>query len=186
VRARFRFLAENGADIVVGHHPHVLQGLEWFGNVPIAYSLGDFLFHNSLPSVRRRNFVRMEMGLYAPKELERDADKFSRGALLTVQISGARKSISWQPFRQDPDLRPRLCEGETRIQDLKRLNDLSVALQNPEDWRHFLADSIVDAAHRANIGRLRIAEVVKLALRFRPKWRYVPLGMKWLLQRLKV
>ena len=27
-RARFRFLAENGADIVVGHHPHALQGLE--------------------------------------------------------------------------------------------------------------------------------------------------------------
>ena len=50
-RARFRFLAENGADLVVGHHPHVLQGLEWVGNVPVAYSLGDFLFHNSLPHV---------------------------------------------------------------------------------------------------------------------------------------
>jgi poly-gamma-glutamate capsule biosynthesis protein CapA/YwtB (metallophosphatase superfamily) len=33
-----------GADLVIGHHPHVLQGVERYGNGLIAYSLGNFLF----------------------------------------------------------------------------------------------------------------------------------------------
>jgi poly-gamma-glutamate capsule biosynthesis protein CapA/YwtB (metallophosphatase superfamily) len=33
-----------GADLVVGHHPHVLQGFEWYRGHLVAYSLGNFLF----------------------------------------------------------------------------------------------------------------------------------------------
>ncbi len=33
-----------GADAVIGHHPHVLQGIERYRNGVIAYSLGNFLF----------------------------------------------------------------------------------------------------------------------------------------------
>ena len=33
-----------GADLVVGHHPHVLQGFEWYKGRLIAYSLGNFVF----------------------------------------------------------------------------------------------------------------------------------------------
>lgn len=33
-----------GADIVIGHHPHVLQGVEHYGNGVIFYSLGNFTF----------------------------------------------------------------------------------------------------------------------------------------------
>jgi poly-gamma-glutamate synthesis protein (capsule biosynthesis protein) len=32
-----------GASLVVGHHPHVLQGMEVYQNAPIIYSLGNFL-----------------------------------------------------------------------------------------------------------------------------------------------
>ncbi len=33
-----------GADIVVGHHPHVMQKFEYYNNKPIFYSLGNFIF----------------------------------------------------------------------------------------------------------------------------------------------
>jgi poly-gamma-glutamate capsule biosynthesis protein CapA/YwtB (metallophosphatase superfamily) len=33
-----------GADLVVAHHPHVLQGLEWYKGRLVAYSLGNFVF----------------------------------------------------------------------------------------------------------------------------------------------
>lgn len=33
-----------GADLVVGHHPHVVQGVESYHGVPIFYSLGNFTF----------------------------------------------------------------------------------------------------------------------------------------------
>ncbi|MBR5510460.1 MAG: CapA family protein [Lachnospiraceae bacterium] len=35
-----------GADLIVGCHPHVLQGFEYYKNVPIVYSLGNYLFGN--------------------------------------------------------------------------------------------------------------------------------------------
>jgi hypothetical protein len=39
-----RRLIDAGAAVVVGHHPHVPQGIERYGRGLIAYSLGDFLF----------------------------------------------------------------------------------------------------------------------------------------------
>lgn len=35
-----------GADLVLGSHPHVLQGFEYYKGVPIVYSLGNFIFNN--------------------------------------------------------------------------------------------------------------------------------------------
>lgn len=39
-----RKLVDNGVDIVVGHHPHVLQPIEIYKGKPIFYSLGNFIF----------------------------------------------------------------------------------------------------------------------------------------------
>lgn len=39
-----RKLIDNGVDIIVGHHPHVLQGIEIYKERPIFYSLGNFIF----------------------------------------------------------------------------------------------------------------------------------------------
>jgi poly-gamma-glutamate synthesis protein (capsule biosynthesis protein) len=33
-----------GADVIIGHHPHVLQGIERYKSGVIVYSLGNFLF----------------------------------------------------------------------------------------------------------------------------------------------
>jgi poly-gamma-glutamate synthesis protein (capsule biosynthesis protein) len=38
-------LIDSGADAVLGTHPHVLQGLEFYKDKPIAYSLGNFWFN---------------------------------------------------------------------------------------------------------------------------------------------
>ena len=38
-----RKLVDNGAAIIVGHHPHVIQGYEVYNGALIAYSLGNFI-----------------------------------------------------------------------------------------------------------------------------------------------
>ncbi len=43
IRSAYRLLAGSGAAAVIGHHPHVAQGFEIHGGVPIFYSLGNFL-----------------------------------------------------------------------------------------------------------------------------------------------
>ena len=37
-------LIDAGADVVIGHHPHVVEGLEIYRGKPIFYSLGNFIF----------------------------------------------------------------------------------------------------------------------------------------------
>jgi len=37
-------LIDAGADIVIGHHPHVVEGMEIYHGKPIFYSLGNFIF----------------------------------------------------------------------------------------------------------------------------------------------
>ena len=39
-------IAEAGADLIIGDHPHVLQGIGWFGETPVIYSLGNYLFNS--------------------------------------------------------------------------------------------------------------------------------------------
>jgi hypothetical protein len=50
--AVLRGLARAGADVVVGHHPHVPQGIEWLAGKPILYSLGNFVFLQNSPWTR--------------------------------------------------------------------------------------------------------------------------------------
>jgi hypothetical protein len=38
-------LIDAGADVIVGHHPHTIHGIEKYKHGLIAYSLGNFLFH---------------------------------------------------------------------------------------------------------------------------------------------
>ena len=38
-----------GADLVIGSHPHVLQGIEYYKGKPIVYSLGNFIFGSCIP-----------------------------------------------------------------------------------------------------------------------------------------
>lgn len=39
-------LIEQGAGLIIGCHPHVLQGIEYYKSVPIIYSLGNFWFNS--------------------------------------------------------------------------------------------------------------------------------------------
>ncbi len=47
-REMARTYIDAGADLVVGSHPHVLQGIEYYKDVPIVYSLGNFMFHPTI------------------------------------------------------------------------------------------------------------------------------------------
>ncbi|MCX6545244.1 MAG: CapA family protein [Acidobacteria bacterium] len=50
----FRAMIDAGADAVIGHHPHVPQGIEWHNGRPIVYSLGNFLFYQHTELFHRK------------------------------------------------------------------------------------------------------------------------------------
>jgi poly-gamma-glutamate capsule biosynthesis protein CapA/YwtB (metallophosphatase superfamily) len=74
------FTVECGADLVVGHHPHVLQGVEKYKNAIIAYSLGNFLFGGKNRSTYNTVVLKVEI---------RGAER--RTSLLPVRVE------NWQP-----------------------------------------------------------------------------------------
>ncbi len=52
-------LVDAGADLVIGHHPHVLQGIERYGDGLIAYSLGNLLFPARVHEFRDTGVLRV-------------------------------------------------------------------------------------------------------------------------------
>jgi poly-gamma-glutamate capsule biosynthesis protein CapA/YwtB (metallophosphatase superfamily) len=50
-----------GADVVIGHHPHVLQGIERYKNGIVFYSLGNFAFGSSSSSCARSVIARITL-----------------------------------------------------------------------------------------------------------------------------
>jgi poly-gamma-glutamate synthesis protein (capsule biosynthesis protein) len=68
VPARFvvdfaRRMIDEGADVFVGHGPHVLRGIEIYKGKPILYSLGDFIFQNeTLQRLPNENYAPLGLG----------------------------------------------------------------------------------------------------------------------------
>lgn len=50
-------LIDNGADVILGHHPHVIQGVERYKNGLIFYSLGNFVFDMPWYHEANRSFI---------------------------------------------------------------------------------------------------------------------------------
>lgn len=48
IQENYRFLVECGAHAVIGHHPHILQGIEIYQGAPIVYSLGNLMLSTGL------------------------------------------------------------------------------------------------------------------------------------------
>lgn len=110
------FTIDQGADLVVGHHPHVLQGAEIYKGRPIAYSLGNFIFGGNSRSdydtavlkvsvndrQMKAEFLPVEVRGYQPKVV---AD--APGQAILQQI--ADRSSGFQSPMQSPvvlDARP--------------------------------------------------------------------------------
>ena len=58
-----RSMIDAGADVFVGHGPHVLRAIEIYKGKPILYSLGDFIFQNeTLQRLPYENYARFGLG----------------------------------------------------------------------------------------------------------------------------
>lgn len=60
---------DNGAKLVIGHHPHVIQDVETYKNGFIAYSLGNFIFDQGF-SQNTMQGMWLEMKLHKTGEME--------------------------------------------------------------------------------------------------------------------
>jgi len=76
-------LCDNGADIILGHHSHVLQPIESYNDSVIFYSLGNFLFYK----------MDDNAGKTAIFEIEIDKNGFLNGKLSPVYISNCKSNL---------------------------------------------------------------------------------------------
>jgi poly-gamma-glutamate capsule biosynthesis protein CapA/YwtB (metallophosphatase superfamily) len=77
-----RFTVDQGADLVVGHHPHVLQGAEVYKGRPIVYSLGNFIFGGN--SISDYDTAALKVSL---------KDEQMRVEFLPVQVRGYQARV---------------------------------------------------------------------------------------------
>ena len=49
---------DSGADMIIGHHPHVLQDIEFYKNKPIIYSLGNLVFDQAFGDTPKSAIIK--------------------------------------------------------------------------------------------------------------------------------
>ncbi len=76
-------IIDDGADMILGHHPHVLQGIEIYKGKPIIYSMGNFVFDQNKKPNNESMLVDMEF----------EGDKLSRLEVIPLQIIGQKQTI---------------------------------------------------------------------------------------------
>jgi poly-gamma-glutamate synthesis protein (capsule biosynthesis protein) len=95
-----RFAIDYGADMVIGHHPHVLQGIELYKDRYIAYSLGNFVFGGNevLTAEKHKDIDTMILR----KEFEIEENSISRIKLTMIpfKLSGDLEFNNYQPVVQ--------------------------------------------------------------------------------------
>jgi hypothetical protein len=125
------WVVDQGGDLVVGHHPHVIQGVEKYKNGLIAYSLGNFIFDSH--------------------DVELQGDRARQGLILKVDIH-KRKSVQHQVIPiwiNDQHQVEMVPEGDKKEGILRRLSQLS----SPQMLSEKRGYSTVD--QRAMVGKAR-------------------------------
>ena len=84
-----RAAVDAGADIILGHHPHVLQGIEFYKQGVIAYSLGNFVFDLNLPKTWETMILEFTLSPSGPLDL----------TILPAYIFGVQPRILQDPHR---------------------------------------------------------------------------------------
>ncbi|AGT32325.2 capsular polysaccharide biosynthesis protein [Geobacillus genomosp. 3] len=93
-KALGRFAIDSGADLVVGHHPHVVQGIEEYKGKFIVYSLGNFMFGGNKNPSDKDTFVFQQV--FSFQNGKRTAKKQIR--IIPFRISSVTTRNNYQPM----------------------------------------------------------------------------------------
>ena len=116
-----RIAIDEGADLVCGHHPHVLQGIETYKGRNIVYSLGNFCFGgNSSPS-------DMDTMIYQ-QTFTIDADGVKKDNVTNIIPS----SISSAAYDGYNNYQPTPAEGDEATRILGKINERSSWISTAE------------------------------------------------------
>jgi len=112
-----------GADIVVGHHPHIVQGIEAYEDSYILYSVGNLVFGGNVdPDDRDAYAARVTFTVHEDRA---EAPELTIVPLRLTEL------------KDGTDYRPVLAEGDEAERIVKRILKRSSKMENFEngDWR---------------------------------------------------
>ena len=102
---------DHGANLVLGHHPHVVQGSELYKNVNIYYSLGHLLFSNFN---------------YITEGMKKWRKKIKLGFLLEVSIENQSiKELNLSSIYQNDDFSVELIKEDNQAKNPFNISDLN-------------------------------------------------------------
>lgn len=121
-----RMVIDAGADLVVGHHPHIVQGMEVYNSRTIFYSVGNFLFGGNAEVRSNESLVPRVTMTFSD-----DGTYLGQQVLLYPANESGNTEMN--------DYQPRLVQGEAADAVFAKLDADSEALtyQQKDDYREY-------------------------------------------------
>ena len=186
-----RQVIDFGAQVVLGHHPHVLQGIEEYNRGIIAYSLGNFIFDMADEGVRKTAYKECLLTKKYRVRFETSDNRVSQSMILEIELNGAGfLNYKIHPVLIGEDFRPIPLEGKEREKLIKRVQELSKNIGNKTLGINRIlgkleADSLLSylnergiAYYIRNLGKLRpshfvmMLDILRAKLQtIKPTWR---------------
>ncbi|MED0674386.1 CapA family protein [Aneurinibacillus thermoaerophilus] len=93
-KALGRYAVERGADLVLGHHPHVMQGIEEYKGKFIVYSLGNFVFGGNKNPKDKDTFIFQQTFYVKSGSLTGEQEI----RIIPCSISSVKERNNYQPL----------------------------------------------------------------------------------------
>jgi hypothetical protein len=89
----FKRIADAGANLIIGHHPHVPQGIEIYKGIPLCYSLGNFVFYQETDLLHRKMGYLVKAGLSRNGVSGISVIPYEIGGTSLALLEGERRSM---------------------------------------------------------------------------------------------
>jgi poly-gamma-glutamate synthesis protein (capsule biosynthesis protein) len=116
---QYRFYADQGADVIIGHHTHCPSGYEIYNDTPIFYSIGNLIFDSET------SFKPWYSGMFV---------KLKIGNEINFEI------IPYNQFKNEPHIS--ILKGDQKLDFLDKLKSINAVIADEnkleEKWKEFV------------------------------------------------
>ena len=160
----FRAAADAGATVVLGHHPHVVQGIELYNGSLLCFSLGNFVSDFADEQERRESYSQTALAYFGSGPLALDDMRTTEAFILRCELlPGKIVDYSLTPIRTGQSFKVEVMRKSEAAHFRMRLRQISQQLVHPDKRVLDEIDRLLEHCKTLGMKELGMRDVLRRA-----------------------